>query len=492
MLVWHAAWNYLKKNRYLALLVLCVLVYLASTLVWVHWNTRPPHWDMGRHLYTAQQYLNLMLDGQKIPLITAYYYYPPLSYWLVALSFQFLGSSVVSAILLNLVWALILAFSFLSIAKSLKSPRAGIFAFIFFITMPLVSSVTKDFQLDFPVTAMLAANLAFLIRSNNFKRLDMSLLYGISSGLGMLTKWMFFVYAILPLGVSVVILLCERDRAERLKNLFLGIFLGYIIASPWYVTNYFSIKMDFLANNSAAGVREGDPAVASVAGILWYPKYVLEMYLRLPWLTPVILATGILWKKLRTGRITNEMIIIATSGLGGLLAFILLRNKDIRYIMPTFIAVSMAAGLALDKLVKRKLVILVSCLIGVCIVSYFATSFISSGQRIPLLPIFPNLPLVAWAPTGYITGAPSSEEWCLEDAVRQAKINGNSAAYIGSESIWLNRWALQYYASRAGVALLSEGEAQVIMKRDEKIQDGAFWKCQAADGSIVSLVKSKN
>lgn len=480
---------FLYKYRYQITILICVLVYMVATLVWVHWNTRPPHWDMGRHLFTAQQYLNILLDGQKFAMFSTYFYYPPLTYWFVAIAFQLFGSSIMTAVGANLIWALILAFSFLSIAGSLKRPRAGIFAFIFFITMPLVSSVTKDFQLDFPLTAMLAANLAVLLRSQNFKRLDMSLLYGLTFGFGMITKWMFLVFAIWPLIVVIIFMVRDKDRIEKLKNLFVGLSLGYLIASPWYLINFYSIKMDFLANGTAAGVREGDPAVASLAGLLWYPNYILEMYLRLPWLIPFLLAGSLSINAYKKRRFSKEIIVILALGLGGLFAFTLLRNKDVRYIMPIFIVVSLAAGLALDWLVRKKKAIIAYVLIGLCIVSFFATSFVASGQRIPVLPMAPALPLVVWSPTGYITGAPVYEGWCLEEAVKQSRANGSSIAYSGPDTIWFNVWALQYYASRENLAIVEGSKAQIMMYRGETIQADAFWQCQVADGSKVSLVR---
>lgn len=480
---------FLKKYRYQIAILICVLVYMVATLVWVHWNTRPPHWDMGRHLFTAQQYLNLLLDGQKFAMFSTYFYYPPLTYWLVALAFQLFGSSIMAAVGVNLIWALILGFSFLSISKTLKRPRAGIFAFIFFITMPLVSSVSKDFQLDFPLTAMLAANLAVLLRSQNFKRLDMSLLYGLTFGFGMITKWMFLVFAVWPLIVATIYIVRDKDRIEKLKNLFVGLSLGYLIASPWYLINFYSIKMDFLANGTAAGVREGDPAVASLAGLLWYPSGILEMYLRLPWLIPSLLAGGLSIKVYKKRQPSKELIIILALGLGGLLVFTMLRNKDVRYIMPIFIVISLVSGLALDWLVRKKKEIIAYGLVSLCVLSFIATSFFTTGQRIPLLPMASALPLVVWSPTGYITGVPANEDWCLEEAVRQSKANGSSIAYSGPETIWFNGWALQYYASREGLAIVESSKAQTMMYRGDSLQEGSYWQCNVADGSIVSLVK---
>jgi len=452
-------------------------------------NTRPPHWDMARHLYTAEQYSGLMRGGNKLSLLLSYFYYPPLVYWLLALSFILLGHSIFVAVLVNSIWLLILTVAFASIAKTVNRSRAAIFALIFFLTLPLVGSITKEVQLDLPLSAMVATNLALIIKTKNFSSYNWSLLYGIVFGLGMLTKWTFIAFAAWPLLISIICILKSQNRREKLKNLFLASLLIYGISAPWYLHNYYSLRIDFGANATSAGVREGDPAVSSLMGLSWYPRYILDYYLRLPWLLICIASFYLVLSKKIKRVLSHDLLLILSTAVGGLIVFTFLRNKDIRYIMPIFVGVSLIAGITIDILISKRQQILAYSLISLCVISYAITSFttISQVSNVKL----PMVPITVWSGAGYITGAPAREEWCLAAAFEAIEEDGKALAFIGQDSIWFNDWAVKYYASKSNMTIVAVQDADLILDRSNDLPGDTIWSCRALDGTQVSLRKNQ-
>lgn len=481
--------QFARRNKYHLMIVGISVAYMLLSLYWVQKNARPPHWDMARHLYNTEIYSDLLRQGELYKIVTAYLYYPPFSYLIVVLLYVFVGSTLSNAVAANFVWLLALGFSLVSICGSLRRPRAGVLAFVFFITMPLVGSVTKELQLDFPLTAMLAVNLALLLRSKNFTKFNFSILYGISFGLGMLTKWTFLIFAIWPLVITGVILIKNyKNSKNNIKNLLVALLMAYAITMPWYIANLSSIKADFIANGVAAGVREGDPPPLTLGGLSWYPRNIIEYYLRLPWLVGVVAALVAFRGRIKNPVLKSEILYIISMGVGGFIVFTFLQNKDIRYIMPVLMILALMVGLGLEALLERRPFFLVSGIIVAIVLSFGLTSFATNLNRIAINMKHVPVSLAIWSPTGYITGPPEAASWCMEDAIREIKKLNKPFIYQGPDTIWFNNWALQYLAARENVAMGRSETGGMKLIKAAQISDETIWECTAADGSFVSIV----
>lgn len=461
--------------------LIVTIVYMAGVLIWRSIDQRPPHWDMARHLYTAEVYSQLLSGHQWLDLIWHYMYYPPLLYIWAAKWQALFGHSVMSAVVSNVLWVGLIVGSMIAIGRSLRVQYAGILGSVFFLTMPLVGSVIRDFQIDIPLTAMVALTLAVLIRTKRFTSLNWSLFCGICFGLGMLTKWTYPAFVALPAAVVMLAgLSTKHDRRLVLQNIITSLAVGTVIAQPWYVRNIDAVRGDFRANGTAAGVNEGDPAIRSLAGLLWYPRAILRDYLWLPWLAPVAAAFAHALKT-RSQNLSLETLVLLSSSLGGLLCFTLLRNKDARYILPIFVGVSIWAGVQLASWLRKNPTQLLTGLIGALIVlSYLATSFISFNANL----VFG--PLTWWRSTGYITGSPERAQWCQEESFMRARTYSSVVQAGGIDSIWYNDWGNRYFAMREKVAAESADKPVAIVRSLVRRND-ALWSCQNPDQTWVNI-----
>ena len=94
------------------LLGLLVAAIAALDVWWRTIETRPPHWDMGRHLGNSLVYLHGFSLADPLPFLNAYHYYPPLVYWITDFFYFVSGSEAMwIAILSNVVWLAVLVYA---------------------------------------------------------------------------------------------------------------------------------------------------------------------------------------------------------------------------------------------------------------------------------------------------------------------------------------------------------------------------------------------
>lgn len=461
--------------------MLLAFTYMLVVIVWRSIDQRPPHWDMARHLYTTEVYGQLLHGHHWLDLVWHYMYYPPVLHIWTAVWQAGFGHNVLSAVASNILWVGLLTGSMIAIGRSIKTPKSGLIASLFFLTLPLIGSIARDFQVDLPLTAMVSLSLAVLLRTNRFTSFWWSVILGVCIGLGLLTKWTYPAFVALPVLITFSVgLASKKDRRVVVQNIVTCAAIAIMIPQPWYVRNIDAIRGDFAANGSLAGLREGDPEVWSLAGWFWYPLAILREYLWLPWLVPII-ASAARAVRSKLKNLTLSSVVLASSGLGGLLLFTLLRNKDARYIMPIFVGLSLWAGVEISQWLRNRAYKIYAYVVLTCLVlSYSATSFLPLNADVS----FGGITL--WRSTGYITGAPHREAWCQDDAFREAAKLGDSASYSGPDSIWFNDWGNRYYAARYGLNIAPPSQSVLITRSDNRAQN-AHWQCQAGDGTWVSI-----
>jgi 4-amino-4-deoxy-L-arabinose transferase-like glycosyltransferase len=434
-------------RRDLAVLVFIALAVATADVVWRGIETRPPHWDMARHLWTSLQYRGLADSSQWLGLLTNYYYYPPLLYWLTQPLYAVVGTDVQVALLTNCVFLVVLVLSMYGIGVELHDRRSGRLAAIFALSLPFVVSQFKEYQVDAPLTAMVALSLFALLRTREFSDDRASYVFGVVAGLGLLTKWTFAIVMAAPLTYAVLVAVRAR-RVRPLRPVLRALVVTLVIAGPWYAYNILPLGHDLLTNGYAAGAREGDPAVVSFESLIWYPTRLVQEHL---YLVPTILFLGGL---LRWNRRNLYPLLLV---VGPLVEFTLLQNKDARYIMPAMVGIAL---IATSWLPRRRWV-------GPALLAYAAVAFEAMSFGNPLLPAEVDVgPVVGFAQHGYIIGAPTHEDWHLEDAVAlvAARLPGGTVSYAGLDTIWCNPWDVRYYAAKYGLTYVESNADATILR----------------------------
>ncbi len=450
-----------------------ILVFLAALIIsanylWITTETRPPHWDMGRHLWTSLHYWELFQNHQLLPLLQHYAYYPPLLYWAVIPFYILFGVNVEAAVMSNTIFILILLFSVYFLGVRIASRAAGLIAAILCLSYPMLITQFKELQLDAPLTAMVALALCLLLYSEAFRKPAYSIAFGVVCGLGMLTKWTFVACMLLPVIWAVVLAAKADFRERRPRRLVVAgaaVLLAYTVASPWYAANIQQLQIDTKVNGAEQALREGDPLPGSLAAAVWYVPNLVNQQVFLPGALLFLVGIGALaWQR----RLRPELMYPALLILGTYTAFALLANKDARYTLPMLPAVSLFSviWIGMLKTTPRRLVYTGIALYGAAM--FWVISF---GWKVLPANIEASLagkPVTVFAQRGYIIGPPTNEDWGLQEIfayLERQPPAARSLAYSGSDTMWLNGWGMAYFHRRFGVPIATPAEANYVLER---------------------------
>lgn len=323
-------------NYYLFSLV--YLLFIVLIFAWLFLDQGLPHWDMGRHLYNVLQYRDAwkeLATGQRniFGVAGLYLYYPPLIYQFALAFFKIFGVSAKAAVAANIVWIFILFFSVYQIAwRIYKNQLIAIAAVIFLGAAPLLIGQAREFQVDLPLTAMVALSIWLILRTDQFSKLLPSLLFGLAVGIGMLTKWTYVFYVLPLIAIYFAYsIISAKKKIPVLLNLIYAALVAIVISGYWYFTNKGSLLTDFNQNGIEVAKQEGDPTGFSVAAMSWYFKRILDNYLFLPLF--IIYLAGLVWALIKKEWRQKLLLILILTPIYYLI-FSILPNKDTRYLMP--------------------------------------------------------------------------------------------------------------------------------------------------------------
>ena len=192
-----------KLNPWLVWLSLAGIIGLniLGSLYWISRNVVLVGRDSGGHLERTLKAAALIEHPTiqtPFRLLTLHDYRPPLLYIATQPFYWLFGKSMDSAQLVNIaLYSLVLLLTFL-LGRKIVGERAALFATLLTGLLPMMPAMSRLFYMEHLLTSMLLLNLLALISSDGFRSRRWSLVWGVSLGLAMLTKWTTPVYLLLP------------------------------------------------------------------------------------------------------------------------------------------------------------------------------------------------------------------------------------------------------------------------------------------------------
>ena len=183
------------------LLTILLLFHATNNYIWLKKDTLPPGWDQAAHLILSLEYFHALTTPSLdvIPrLFSVSNYYPPLFHISASPFYLLFGTSDDIACMSAIIFLGILIFSTYGIGKRIYNRNTGLLSAFLVSMYPIIFGETREYLIDIPVVAMVALSIYVLLLSNNFKNKRYSILFGITLGLGMLTKWTFIFFIIGP------------------------------------------------------------------------------------------------------------------------------------------------------------------------------------------------------------------------------------------------------------------------------------------------------
>lgn len=221
-----------------------IVFYLINNFIWLRNNLYLSGPDEFHHLTISIDYYRLFATHFKSifhnPVPHAWIW-PPFYYIISGALNLFFGQSYISSVMGNLFYLTILLFSIYFIGIKLFDKETGILAVIFISMYPIVFRYSRYFNPEFGLVAMVSLSICFLIYTDYFQSRKISILFGVSFGLGMLTKWSFILFLIGPLihvFFKAGFFRTKQNVFSRQKMLNFRFFLIPAILLPlfWYLS----------------------------------------------------------------------------------------------------------------------------------------------------------------------------------------------------------------------------------------------------------------
>lgn len=211
-----------------AFLLLFTLFFVIQNITFICKDTRPQFTD---YQYLSSVKFNDFLKGEIEEGQIRKNHYPPLQYLITQPFFVFLGISENSARLSLAIFWIIFLLSMFGIGNELAGPWSGATVMLLAASSPHVLNYSRIYFLDFPQTAITALAFYFLLKSDDFRYLRSSLLFGLVFALAMNIKWSSIFFLFLPIAwlANPIFLRSKRSLVVALR--MLPLIIIYLVGS---------------------------------------------------------------------------------------------------------------------------------------------------------------------------------------------------------------------------------------------------------------------
>lgn len=229
-------------------LVLGTLILLLglTNWQWLATNVTLMGWDVPSHLGTSYVLDSILRPVNLQTLFEATIWHPqrpPLLFLSAVPLFRLFGLSADVGTMVNVLYLAILIASTYAIGQRLGGWKAGLLAAFSVATLPMIFGIAHYFNIELALAAMVALSLYLLLASERFESRSASLLFGLSFGLGLLTKRTYPVFVFVPLAFVVLRSNALQSFRQRLragirfdfKWALLSLAIGTTLAAIWYL-----------------------------------------------------------------------------------------------------------------------------------------------------------------------------------------------------------------------------------------------------------------
>ena len=363
----------LRKSRaWEAMILLAALAAFSIVLApALRESGTPPGWDQSVHLKDSLVYERILLHPESVtaealgailrgsedyPLITPSGYYPPFVPGVTAFLYLAMGRTYETAMLTNLIFLAVLVWAVWGLGNTLAGRPVGLLAGLLVLASPGIRVNVWEYMLDLPLTAMVVFSVWSLLLTRGFSSRPRSLVFGALCGLGMLTKWSFFLFLVAP---AVMVLIYGLRKApsdgpapsRRLANFGWALLVALGILGPYYAPIF-----PILAKKTwihAGGAADGFDSPFSWESVVFHLKAIPRRLLG--WPLTLAAVGGILAaeRKRSATRRAGLFLLIWAVSLYAVFTFAV-ANKQSRYLLPWVPVLLLGASLGILDLWRRR------------------------------------------------------------------------------------------------------------------------------------------
>ena len=327
---------------WLLLLLLWGLATGADRL-WLHLDQALPNWDHADYLNSAVDHgraLGVLPGGGWRgwgALLDLSPKIPPLASLVNGSVMAISGDAPDQALWANPLWQGLLLLGVACWGRQLLGPWFGLLAAALVVIAPGLAEQRTTFSLDLPLTA--TTTLA-LWRLGCWQRArPQGGRWHQAAGAALLVAAAVLIKqsALLVLAPPCLWLAyCGLWDPRRRPQVLAALALVLVVVAPWLKHNWITTLGGTNRAVIESAANEGDPAVFSLASLLWYPTRLADQLGGLPLALAGLGATGFCWQQRRQGwpALAPGWGWLLGTSLSGLVFITLSPNKDSRYIAP--------------------------------------------------------------------------------------------------------------------------------------------------------------
>lgn len=283
--------DYFLKNKKCCLhsvLLSCIIACHAVSLkLLLPGYTLPIGFDVADHMNRTIMYYHWLQESTVIQgLLRVFRHvdvlYPPLFYVLSLFCVR-LGTDTLtmsSFVWANFIFFIVVVFCVYAIANKLFDRDIALLSAFFFSSFPMVINSYRAYSIDMALTAMVVLGVYVLLWSDNFTRTRGALLFGLVSGLGLLTKLPYAIYIMGACIASCIVMVRQMKGYKKFLcvcNIALAGFVIGCIAYPCYGHALGNIIKAFRSHAVYAWpLLDAPPPILSIANWVIYPHQFVQ------------------------------------------------------------------------------------------------------------------------------------------------------------------------------------------------------------------------
>lgn len=453
-----------KINTFIILLSVSLNLTLIN-YIWITNNLSniPPPWDTAWYIYMSlNDYDALQSGGFSLLMKTSMEqdpYHAPLFLLTGIISFIMFGPDINTAYLVNGIYLFVLISSVFFITKRLAGEKAAVLSAFFIATFPAVIAYSRDYYLEFPLAALTALSYLFFIRSESFKSKKDSILFGIFSGLSILTKTMGMVFFVMPFFYATYVFFKDKDSRTVRKNIIFSFITAMVVISLFYLPNFQNIFWYLFHFGFGEGSKDYSHGLSNLLSIPYWTIYLKAVAWRgiSAMYTIIFLASAIIYLFKKNKNLPRDYFLIWLWFIFGYLLLSLPVNKGgERYALPILAPIAIVMAVHITNISLRPLrycIIALSALVGIIAYSYQTGSEMCRYREVSYKSIPVLLPVHTTCNIGNINGlgVPYNKAWDIMPILEYMEsLNENVSepisVLIGFDHYFLNGCTLHLYA----------------------------------------------
>lgn len=441
------------------------MLFFAANLFWLSYNVTPPDWDEAGHVMTAMRHHNAIdnfihqndfsikswrhFAGTLVGINS--YVYPPLFHF-TASFMLFLTSDDprISLAMANVLFSGILIFSLYKIGSKIHNEQTGLLSVLLILLYPIIFGLSRLVMIDFALIAMTALSIYFLLYSEEFHNKTYTVLFGISLGLGMLTKPTFLTFIIIPfiyvVSVSVSKMLKSGIKTTQLRAYLLrimtAVIIGIVVALLWYGPHAKSFLGGLMPLASYNTHADSGTSFFDIKSLSYYLVALVQEQISLPFFALFVFGLFLFGKN-----VSKEYKVFLLIWLISIYLFIaLFPEKEIRRDLGILLPICIISAIGLSDLKKFKKLIIGT--IVVCGVLQFLVSTLPRrGYLFDDKYTRYKYTRSWWGGHYYYTFPAGTEDWKMEETLKSL---GSQPLKIGiiSNDRSINSLTIGYYAQK--------------------------------------------